>query len=104
MEIKQIKIKGSYTDNEISRIALENTFGAISEQDLNRANWKTDVKIIADICKLSHISSAVRDRVKEVMQEYDKYVIDVLSSEKFTKIVEFESGLIPAVEIVAVFE
>lgn len=102
--MKQIRIKGSYTDNEISRIALENTFGAISKRDLKCASYETNMNIIIDICALSHIAKAARDRIKEVMQEYDEDVIKVLSSETFTKVVEFNSGLIPAVEIVAVFE
>lgn len=98
--MEKIKIRGGYTDEEIYVIVLMNTFEAIRGDGLKNAGYRTNARVIADVCRLSYILLAMRDKV----QECNKGTINGLSSENFTKVVRFKSGLIPSVEIVAVFE
>ena len=100
MKMKQIEIRGGYTDEEIYVIVLANTFEAIKGDGLKNAGYRTNARVIADVCRLSYILLAMRDKV----QECDKGTVKGLSSEKFTKVVRFNSGLIPSVKILGVLE
>ena len=102
--MKQIFIKASYNDNELSNIAMKNTFYAIPAEGLNTADYNEFTNIVVDICHLQSIVKQVRDFVKEAIEKYGKMALKALNAERFTKVVSFKSKYIPAVEIVAVFE